>query len=194
MSGDRQNLEIRAAVELRTAGGRLEGYASVFNQETDLRGFREVVAPGAFSHTLKSGGDVLALYGHDYNQVLGRRGAGTLELREDAHGLAFSIDPPATSLGRDLLVSVQRGDVAGASFGFVVEKERWAFPENQTPHRTIEQVELLEISLTAMPAFPQTSVALRSLQRARGRSGAGGTEPLARIRARAWLETVRLRR
>ncbi len=109
-------IERRAAIELRASGGnspKLGGYAAVFDSPSqDLGGFIEIVKPGAFSRTLRSNStDPLALVQHQPQLVLGRRSAGTLRLNEDAKGLAFEIDLPETSAARDLLVSVERGDV-----------------------------------------------------------------------------------
>jgi phage head maturation protease len=41
----------------------LEGYAAVFNSETDLGHFREVIKPGAFDDVMTN--DVRALINHD---------------------------------------------------------------------------------------------------------------------------------
>ena len=55
-------LEVRAAVELRAAGRRLEGLAAVFGTETRIGGFTEFIRPGAFAASLRSGNDVLARF------------------------------------------------------------------------------------------------------------------------------------
>jgi HK97 family phage prohead protease len=116
-------IERRTAIELRAGGDkkspRLVGHAAIFNSPSqDLGGFTEIVKPGAFTRTLKTDRDPLALVQHMPQLVLGRRSAGTLKLTEDARGLAFEIDVPDTTTARDLLVSVERGDVRGASFAF----------------------------------------------------------------------------
>lgn len=153
----------RRALELRAAGGRIEGYAAVFNSASaDLGGFVETIEPGAFSVSLQRGDDVLALYHHDTRAVLGRRSAGTLRLAEDAHGLAFSLDVANTTAGRDALELVTRGDVNGASFGFAVRRDSWA--KGAPRRRTLLEVDLLEITLTATPAYPATHVARRTLE------------------------------
>lgn len=155
-------------VEVRAkdgAGRTIAGYAAVFNSTADIGdSFREIIAPGAFSGTL--GGDVMALIGHDRNRVLGRTTAGTLRLREDDTGLAVEIDLPDTTDGRDLAVLIERGDVSGMSFGFVVTKQRWD-ETGPVPTRTIEAVDLREVTVTAFPAYDDTTIALRSLDEAR---------------------------
>lgn len=64
----------------------LEGYFAVFNGVYELwPGATESIAPGAFDDSV--GDDVRALFNHNTDLVLGRTSAGTLELRQDAHGL-----------------------------------------------------------------------------------------------------------
>ena len=151
--------ETRQAVSSLTASGRtLEGYASVFGVETRIKDFREVVMPGAFSASLKR--DVLALVDHDPAKVLGRTKSGTLQLKEDSKGLRFSVALPDTSLARDVLELVNRGDVGGCSFSFQVAPggERW-----QGKRRELRSVVLFEISIvSAWPAYQGTEVHARS--------------------------------
>jgi len=150
-------VELRATDKGPIAGG----YAALFNSEADIGGhFREIIAPGSFAEAVK--GDVLALYDHDMGRVLGRSSAGTLRMSEDATGLAVEIDLPDTSDGRDLAILMERGDISGMSFGFSVTKETWDETTNP-PLRTIQAVDLIEVSAVARPAYPDTSIAMRSL-------------------------------
>jgi HK97 family phage prohead protease len=165
------DLEIRAATtppEIRESdnGGKVAaGYAAVFGSQADIGdSFAEVIAPGAFADTLDA--DVIALIGHDRSRVLGRTKSGTLRLREDDKGLYVEIDLPDTSDGRDLAIQLERRDVSGMSFGFRVTHDEWD-ETGQKIVRTIHKVELLEVSATAFPAYPDTSLALRSLDAAR---------------------------
>lgn len=183
--------ERRSAIELRAAGDakspRLVGYAAVFNKPSeDLGGFIEIVKPGAFERTLRSNtADPLALVAHIPSLVLGRRSAGTLKLTEDDRGLAFDIEVPNTTAARDLLISVERGDVRGASFAFQVANpggEKWEV-RNEQVVRELLDVSLIEISITASPAYPDTSVARRSMAK---RLAPGP----AVVRLRRFLETV----
>lgn len=144
----------------------IAGYAAIFDEPTEIGDyFIEEVAPGAFSETLK-GGDVLAYFGHDRNRVLGRQSSKTLRLTEDSKGLAVEIDLPDTTDGRDAMKLIDRGDIQGMSFGFRVTKEEWD-ETGDTPKRTIQQVDLFEVSIVSEPAYDGTSIALRSLDEAR---------------------------
>lgn len=159
------DLELRAqsdAEGARTA----KGYAAIFNSETDIGGYwREKILPGAFSKSLQSR-DVIAVHSHDTGRVVGRLKAGTLTLREDNKGLAFENDLPDTTDGRDLVVQIDRGDIAGMSFAFIATRQEWD-ELVEPPLRTIIEADLYEITYTPFPAYPDTEVGLRSLEHAR---------------------------
>jgi HK97 family phage prohead protease len=160
---------LTAPLEVRRAAadkpGTIAGYAAVFNSPADIGGyFHEQIAPGAFGNALA--GDVRALFDHDSGEVLGRTTAGTLRLSEDARGLAVEIDLPDTQRGRDLAVSIERGDISGMSFGFNVKRQQWD-ETIDPPLRTLLELELVEVSVVAFPAYLDTEIALRDLEAAR---------------------------
>src|SRR6202171_3083218 len=95
-------------------GKSVSGYAARYGVLSgNLGGFRERIKRGAFDAVLRSNPDVVALYNHDPNKVLGRTGAGTLRLSTDANGLAFDCDLPNTSYANDLAENLQRGNIKG---------------------------------------------------------------------------------
>ena len=154
--------ERRAAVELRAAGRRLEGYAAVFGVEARIGSFTETIRVGAFRASLLSGRDCPALVDHDASALLARTSSGTLRLAEDARGLAFSLDVPDTQLGRDVLTLAERRDLGGCSFAFKTNDEAWPTADR----RELRAVELIEISIVhAWPAYDQTTVSARSRAR-----------------------------
>jgi len=90
----------------------ITGYAARYNVlSCDLGGFRERIASGAFKRILATNPDVVCLFNHSDNAVLGRTTTGTLRLSEDSRGLKFECDLPDTTAGRDTYESVQRGDL-----------------------------------------------------------------------------------
>lgn len=142
----------------------IAGHAAVFNKlSDDLGGFREIIAPGAFKDSLKNA-DVRALFNHDPNIVLGRNKAGTLAVAEDKKGLAIEINPPDTQASRDLVVSMERGDVTEMSFGFRTIEDKWETKDGEDV-RTLLKVDLFDVSPATFAAYPQTDVgvAKRSL-------------------------------
>ncbi len=150
-------------VERRSAlaGNTLTGYIAVYNSRSeDLGGYVEMLAPGCFDPIPD---DVPALMNHNIDLCVARTSAGTLKLRSDGTGLAYSIDLPDTTTGRDLKVSVQRGDVSGCSFGFICRDDEWIAAED-TVLRMIRSVELIEVSVgVTFPAYTGTSSELRLL-------------------------------
>lgn len=160
-----EGLELRFAqdgAESRTA----IGYAVLYDSTTDIMGlWTETIAPGAFDKSLQQR-DVIAIHSHDSARIVGRKNAGTLTLRSDAKGLAFENLLPDTSDGRDLAVQIDRGDIAGMSFGFRAAKQEWDDTVDP-PHRNIVEAELFEITYTALPQYANTEVGLRSLDHAR---------------------------
>ena len=104
-----------------------------------------------------------ALFNHDPNLILGRTTAGTLKLSVDERGLKYSFTAPDTTTGRDLMVSLERGDVSQSSFGFIVEEDDWDEDENGMTIRTIKKVgRLLDVSPVTYPAYPDAEVGKRS--------------------------------
>jgi len=152
-------------LEVRENGSQstISGYAALFNRLSSiLWGFREKIAPWAFADSLKD--DIRAFWQHDSAQVLGRTKAGTLSVWEDERGLGFDLTPPDTQTGRDAVTLIGRGDVDQMSFGFNVlpDGDSWEQTGDGMLIRTLHKVRLIEISPVTFPAYPDTSVAVRS--------------------------------
>lgn len=158
------SFDIEVRVNDENKKQKIRGYAAVFGKlSEDLGGFREKIDPGAFAKSIEND-DIRALYNHDANYILGRNKAGTLILAEDDKGLAIEIDPPDTSYARDLMASIERKDITQMSFGFVTIRDAWAYNENSKKEviRTLQEVRLYDVSPVTYPAYPQTSVKVRS--------------------------------
>lgn len=156
--------EIRSFAEARidrSDDRRLRGYAIVFNQRSvNLGGFVEIIVSSAVDRTLREALDVRALVDHDTSKVLGRTTSGTLELKKDRKGLMAAIDPPNTSYARDIVESVERGDVSGMSFRFRVmpDGQEWDVDEDGIYIRTITDMTMDEVSIVTFPAYEATTV------------------------------------
>lgn len=158
------------ASELRIKDGgddkpkTIVGYAAVFNKlSEDLGGFREKISPGAFTTSLEKDDDVRALVDHDSGKILGRNKSGTLKLEQNTKGLKATIKPADTQAGRDVMTSLSRGDIDGMSFGFRTITDKWETVDGEEI-RTLEEVQLFDVSVVTYPAYPDTSVAVRSLE------------------------------
>lgn len=146
---------------------KLIGHAAIFNSRSvDLGGFREIIAPGAFTRTLSDGHPIFAVHHHNMAGVLGSTRSGTLKLDQDQTGLYFELMLPGTSLGQSIHELVRRGDLSSMSFSFRINGtagEEWAETSNGTIQRTLKDISLQEISTVALPAYPASTVAARSV-------------------------------
>lgn len=154
--------EIRMQLEAPT-DGKLRGYAAVFNSWSlpiSERGktFREQIAPGA----LKPADNVSLWWMHDNKQPLANTRSGTLTITEDAKGIAFEADIGNTPRAQEIRDLVQRGVVSSMSIGFTVEADAW----QGATSRTVVRATLHEASLVENPAYPATSVAVRTEKKA----------------------------
>lgn len=142
----------------------IEGYFAVFNSPyVIMDGVTEIVAPGAFSDTL--GEDIRALTNHDTTLILGRNKAGTLDLREDSHGLWSRIRVNQKDIDAlNLYSRLSRGDVDQGSFGFYITDEERRVLDNGDVQYVIRKIRLIEVSVVTFPAYEATSVSARARQ------------------------------
>jgi len=138
----------------------LEGYAAVFNSETDLGHFREVIKPGAFDDVMSN--DVRALINHDPNLILGRTENGTLELSTDERGLKYRVKLGNQQYAKDFYESVKRGDISQSSFAFTIKDQSW---NEERTVRSVDKVrQLLDVSPVTYPAYAAATVQARDQQ------------------------------
>ncbi|GIC70268.1 HK97 family phage prohead protease [Fructobacillus tropaeoli] len=145
--------------------GVISGYAVVFNKASqNLGGFVEYIEPNAFDGVDMS--DVVALYDHDFANVLGRTSADTLKLTIDEQGLYFELNIPDTTVGRDVYTNIRAGNLQGMSFGFTVVSDSWKNGSDGVAIRQVDSIgQLFEVSVVTMPAYQDTNVeAIRSLR------------------------------
>lgn len=168
--------EIRnvSGTELRALSNfEISGIAAAYNvKSSNLGGFKERIAPGAFANAFKSGADVRILFNHNPDLVLGRTKSGTASLSDSPAGLCFSCKLDAgNSQHQAVYHSIKRGDIDQCSFGFTVNTGGDDFSDDgdvdesgrSLKLRTLRSVELLDCSPVTYPAYPDgTSVAARS--------------------------------
>jgi uncharacterized protein len=180
-TSERESRFLAASVELRAAADgdetkKVFGYAAKFNTRSENLGsesqqFFETLQPGAFDDVLND--DVRALFNHESSAILARskNGEGTLRLGVDEIGLWYEFEAPDTQVGRDLVTSLKRGDVDQSSFSFTVAADGQEWTETRDGDgptiytRTIKRVSrLYDVSPVTYPAYPDATVALRSLE------------------------------
>lgn len=179
----------RYAVQCRSSldGDTLVGHAAVFGQVAKVPGGYEQLARTAFDGVLdRSDTDAVALINHDPAQLIGRQSSGTLRLKVDDEGLAFEVDLPDTSYANDLRKLVARGDMTGASFGFLPGNDgTWTRAADGAQLHTINTVTYLrDIAPVTFPAYDGAGVALRHYDFSRP----DGREQMIRARARLLLK------
>jgi len=159
--------------EVRTTTGangqtHIEGHASTFNQEYDLGWFTEVVDPGAFKRCLAENPDVRCLFNHDANWILGRTKSKTLELKTDSTGLVYNNVPPSGPMAMHVREALERGDVDGSSFGFMVLQDRWEDQRDDKGRiikttRTLLDVDIFDVGPVVYPANEKADSKIRAL-------------------------------
>ena len=168
------NLEIRnngIVIERSYDDSRhVEGYAVVFESQSEDLGFFETIDRGAITQELVDNSDVFALLNHDDEKVLARskNGVGSLKLTVDERGLKYEFDAAETQLGNDLLEYLKRGEINTSSFAFALdyndpEAETWT-RKNGANYRTIHKIGYLHnVSPVCNASYSATSVSQRSL-------------------------------
>lgn len=168
---DMQEVEVREAPAGSSSPGGVRFYCAVYDSLShDLGGFRERIAPDAFDESLAED-DIRALIDHDRAKVIGRQKPDgthtTASFTSDERGVLVDIpELPDTNPARDILELVRRGDIDGASFGFRTVEDRWDWEgtaESGIYVRTILKARILEGSIVAFPAYPETMAEARSI-------------------------------
>lgn len=143
----------------------LVGYAARFGVNSlKMDDFYERIDPGAFSIVTERRGrksplETRALFNHDPNYLLGRF-PNTLRMKVDEHGLRYEIKMPESR--SDLVESIERGDIRGSSFSFVIAPggEEWSVEEGRSI-RTVKSIaSLIDVGPVTFPAYPDASVAV----------------------------------
>lgn len=160
----------------------ITGHAAVFYDGTPRTEYPlwdnavERIMPNAFDRAIREGDDARALFNHDATLVLGRVSADTLKLAADDVGLVFNITAAETTVARDVVEHIRRGDVQGASFAFTVDHEEWR-KEGDLEVREVKSVRLYDVGPVTFPAYDATDVQAAS-------QGGGGAA--ARDSWKAW--------
>lgn len=166
-------------------GKTLEGYAAVFDQDTVINSweghFKERMVRGAFRKTLKERVPVCQ-FDHGHDSRFGNLPIGSFEeLKEDKHGL--KVRARLFDHAEPIRQAIEAGAVTGMSFRFKVVRDSWADDKgnpitdrnelmdklynakkgDKPLQRTIKEVKLMEAGPVVFPAYPQTTVGVRSM-------------------------------
>ena len=146
----------------------LIGHPAVFNEETEIFYWKEIIEPRAFEEADMS--NVFLFVNHDTSQVPLARSRlsdlkSTMTLTIDGKGLLMRavLDTENNAAARNVYSAVQRGDISGMSFAFKVKDEEWENLDDDIPTRHITSIsKVYEVSVVAFPAYEATDVSARS--------------------------------
>lgn len=147
----------------------ISGHAAVFNQPTNVAGiFNEFIEVGAFNNTDFQ--DVPLMVNHDFAKIPLARSRrdnsnNTLRLAVDEIGLSIEakLDVENNVDARALYSAVERGDLTGMSFAFVVDGEEWQDLESEMPTRRIKSIsKIFEVSACNFPQYEGTDIQARA--------------------------------
>ncbi len=140
------------------ANGKMvfSGYGAVFG---NVDSYGDVIAPGAFAKSLTehqaAGTTPMMFLNHDaFNSLpIGR----WTEMVEDGVGLKMTGELLDTTMGRDTYVALKAGAITGLSIGFRPVKYTLGVKADE-PLRTLEEVDLVEVSVVGLPANAKARV------------------------------------
>ena len=160
------NFEVRAD-QSEEHGHFLTGRPIVYDERTNLGWYDEIIERDALNEAdLK---DVRLLVNHNTDMIPLARSRNntensTMQLIADAEGLVMraDLDIENNAEAKSLYSAVERGDISGMSFMFVVDKDSWDDVDSEHPTRHIRSIkQILEVSAVTFPAYSQTSIQTR---------------------------------
>ena len=161
------DFEVRA--EENERGHELTGTPIVFDQRTDLGWYDEIIDRHALDETdLK---DVRFLVNHNTDMIPLARSRNnnensTMQLIVDEEGMNIRVDLDTenNAESKSLYSAVERGDISGMSFMFIVDQDSWEDIDTDHPIRTVRSIrQVFEVSAVTFPAYSQTSIQARGL-------------------------------
>ena len=169
MKQDKETRNVQSEVRFAQEEGIVEGYAMLFDVQSDGLPFYETIERGALDGVVERS-DVFALLNHSLERgVLARsnRGRGSLSLEVDERGLKYRFTIPDTAVGKELAENLRRGEIDSSSFGFTVDEDKWEKRDDGIWSRRIIRIaELFDVSPVYHAAYSATSVSLRGRERA----------------------------
>ena len=167
----KQDKEIRnLQAEHKIEGNHITGYCIRFNEQSEYLGFYEVIEPSAVSQGLLERSNVMCLFNHDPDKVLGRslNGKGNLKLTRDENGVKYDCELLDNELAKTVRSYIDAGLINTSSFAFTVSEDEdaqvWKRNDDGTLHRIIKKIDAIyDCSPVWDAAYSTTSCSGRSL-------------------------------
>jgi HK97 family phage prohead protease len=152
-------------------GFTLEGTAAVFNKPARINDgngeYDEVIAPGAFARSIRSGRKPIFMFNHGTHPVWKDMPIGVVkDWHEDAEGLQFRARLLQHDFFAPIHEAIREKAIPGMSFRFdpVKGKNDWQMRgKGQRPMCTRREINVAEFGPVITPAYVETSMALRSI-------------------------------
>lgn len=149
----------------------VSGYVNKTQQPSNILGsdkkFIEKISKGAFQRaidkSLNESRDIDFLAEHKSELILSSTRNDSLKLHEDDVGLFMEATITPTTWGKDYYKLIDSKIIQNMSFGFRSLKDEWRSLEPGLFERSIEELELYEVSAVKNPAYSQTSIAARGI-------------------------------
>ena len=149
-------------------GFTLTGYAAVFGDPTRIDSwegtFDEQIERGAFAESIKTRTPKLQ-FDHGKHALVGSLPLGVIKrMHEDERGLFVEARLHDNWLIQPVRDAIASGAVDGMSFRFRVPEggDTWDHARDDVPLRTITRADVLEVGPVVWPAYPSTTVGVRS--------------------------------
>lgn len=190
------DFEVRA--EENERGHELTGTPIVFDQRTDLGWYDEIIDRHALDETdLK---DVRFLVNHNTDMIPLARSRNNNEnstmqliVGEEGMDIRVDLDTENNAESKSLYSAVERGDISGMSFMFIVDEDSWEDVDTDHPTRTVRSIrQVFEVSAVTFPAYSQTSIQARGLSDAL-ESAKESLESVRAAKRKIELEKAKLR-
>lgn len=144
--------EVKFAADDETETRTFSGYGAVFN---NVDSYGDVLAPGAFSKTLKSGPAPLMFLNHAlFSLPIGK----WTSFEEDEFGLKVEGEFLDTTTGIDAYKAAKAGAITGLSIGYIPREVKLGKGPDE-PARLLKTVDLIEVSVVTIPANPEARIA-----------------------------------
>lgn len=164
----------KAPVRLRNENGikHISGYAAVFFRDQDptteywlTENIVERISPGAFANV--SDQDVLGVFNHNDEILLGRSSNTTMSIQVDEIGMRYEIAYDDTDPDHQRVAAkLERGDLTGSSFAFYNSSSEWeTITRNgrEVQQRTITDAGIIyDVGPVSLPAYSGTLAGIRS--------------------------------
>lgn len=162
------NFEVRAEQD-EEHGKYISGQPIVFNERTDLGWYDEIIESGALAETDLR--DVRLLVNHNTDMIPLARSRNNnasstmqLEVVDSGMNIRANLDTENNVDARSLYSAVERGDISGMSFMFMVRDDAWDDIDSDHPTRHVRAIDkVFEVSAVTWPAYEATSISTRGL-------------------------------